>query len=155
MAGKIDKRLKDLGIELPAATTPVANYVPFVVSGNLLFIAGQLPLVNGELRHVGKLGAGVSIEDGQKAARLCALNLLAQAKAACGGDLDRIRRCVKVTGYVNCTPEFIDIPPVINGASDLFVEVLGDAGRHARVAIGAGSLPRGVATEVDAIFEIS
>jgi enamine deaminase RidA (YjgF/YER057c/UK114 family) len=155
MAGKIDKRLKDLGIELPVATTPVANYVPFVVSGSLLFIAGQIPLVNGELRHVGKLGAGISVEDGQKAARVCALNLLAQAKVACGGDLDRIRRCVKVTGYVNCTPDFVDIPSVINGASDLFVEVLGDSGRHARVAIGTGSLPRGVATEVDAIFEIA
>ena len=155
MAGRVEKRLKELGIELPAVTAPVANYVPFVISGNLLFIAGQIPLKDGELQHVGKVGAGLGVEEGQKAARLCALNLLAQAKAARGGDLDRIRRCVKVTGYVNCAPDFTDIPTVINGASDLLVEVLGDAGRHARVAIGAGSLPRGVAAEVDAIFEIA
>ena len=155
MAGRVEKRLKELGIELPAVTAPVANYVPFVISGNLLFIAGQIPLKDGELQHVGKVGAGLGVEEGQKAARLCALNLLAQAKAACGGDLDRVRRCVKVTGYVNCAPDFTDIPTVINGASDLLVEVLGDAGRHARVAIGAGSLPRGVAAEVDAIFEIA
>ena len=155
MTGKIDTRLQELGIELPNASSPAANYVPYVVSGNLLFVAGQITIWNGEIQYKGKLGRDLKVEDGYKAARICALNLLAQARAACGGDLDRILRCVKVCGFVNAAPEFTGHPEVINGASDLLVEVLGDAaGRHARIAVGAGSLPRDVAVEVDGLFEI-
>jgi enamine deaminase RidA (YjgF/YER057c/UK114 family) len=155
MSGVIDKRLKELGIDLPKVTVPLANYVPFVQSGKLLFVSGQITLSSGELQYVGKLGREFTVEDGQKAARICALNLLAQAKAACGGDLDKVKRCVRLGGFVNCTPDFTDIPTVVNGASDLMVEVLGDAGRHARAAVGCVSLPRGVAVEVEAVFELA
>ena len=159
MSGKIEARLKQLGIELPLPATPVANYVPYTIcdmaSGNLVFISGQLCQWNGELRYVGKLGAGVAIADGQAAARLCALNILAQLRVACGGDLDRVRRCLRLGGFVNCTPEFADMPQVVNGASDLMVELFGDIGRHARAAVGVSSLPGGVAVEVEAIFEIA
>jgi enamine deaminase RidA (YjgF/YER057c/UK114 family) len=154
MSGTIDARLHELGIKLPKASSPAANYVPYVVSGNLLFVAGQITLWNGEIQYKGKLGRDLEVEDGYKAARICALNLLAQARAACGGDLDQIRRCVKVCGFVNAVPDFTGHPEVINGASDLLVEVFGDAGRHARIAVGAGSLPRNVAVEVDGLFEI-
>lgn len=155
MAGKIDARIKELKIELPKAAAPAANYVPFVIAGKLLFTAGQVTFWNGELKFVGKLGREFSVEQGYEAARLCALNIVAQAKAACGGDLDKIKRCVKVVGFVNCTPEFTDQPKVINGASDLLVQVFGDAGKHARSAVGMGSLPLGVATEVEAVFELA
>ena len=154
MSGTIDARLRQLGIELPEPAAPVANYVPFTVSGNLVFIAGQLCLWNGERRFVGKLGAGITIADGQQAARLCALNILAHLRVACGGDLDRVRRCLRLGGFVNCTPEFTDMPQVVNGASDLMVEVFGDKGRHARAAVGVSSLPAGVAVEVEGTFEI-
>ena len=154
MSGTIDARLRQLGIELPEPGVPLANYVPFAVSGNLVFIAGQLCLWNGERRFVGKLGAGISIADGQQAARLCALNILAHLRAACGDDLDRVRRCLRLGGFVNCTPEFTDMPQVVNGASDLMVEVFGDKGRHARAAVGVSSLPAGVAVEVEGTFEI-
>ena len=154
MAGNIETRLKQLGLTLPAAAAPVANYVPFVKTGNLVFVAGQIPLLNGEIRHQGIVGLGVTVEEATTAARLCALNLLAQVKAACDGDLDRVKRVVKLTGFVAGGPHFIDHPTVINGASDLRVEVFGDAGRHARAAVGSSSLPRGVPVEVDAIFEI-
>jgi len=150
-----DARLAALKIELPAPATPAANYVPTVIAGNLLFVAGQITIFNGEVRYLGKLGGGLDIETGKQAARLCGLNIISQARAALGGSLDRIKRCAKVGGFVNCTPEFIDHPQVINGASDLMVEVFGDAGKHARFAVGAVSLPRGVAVEVDAIFEIA
>ena len=150
MSGTIDARLRQLGIELPEPGVPLANYVPFAVSGNLVFIAGQLCLWNGERRFVGKLGAGISIADGQQAARLCALNILAHLRAACGDDLDRVRRCLRLGGFVNCTPEFTDMPQVVNGASDLMVEVFGDQGRHARAAVGVSSLP----VEVEGTFEI-
>jgi enamine deaminase RidA (YjgF/YER057c/UK114 family) len=150
-----DARLTALKIELPTPATPAANYVPTVIAGNLLFVAGQITIFNGELRHLGKLGAGIDIETGKQAARLCGLNIISQARAALGGSLDRIKRCVKVGGFVNCTPDFIDHPQVVNGASDLMVEVFGDAGKHARFAVGAVSLPRGVCVEVDAIFEIA
>src|SRR5271167_4963479 len=123
MSGKIEARLNQLGIELPLPAAPVANYVPYTVSGNLVFIAGQICQWNGERRFVGKLGAGISIADGAQAARLCALNLIAHLRVACGGDLDRMRRCVQLRGFVNCTPEFTDMPQVVNGASDLMVEV--------------------------------
>ena len=148
-------RLAQLDIVLPPAAAPAANYVPWARSGNLLFIAGQVPILDGKDQFTGKLGAGVSIEQGQQAARLCAINILSQVKGALEGDLDRVMRCVRLTGYVNCTPDFGDQPRVINGASDLMVEVFGEAGRHARAAVGNASLPRNVAVEVDAIFEVA
>jgi enamine deaminase RidA (YjgF/YER057c/UK114 family) len=154
MSGRIEARLKELGIELPQPAAPVANYVPFTISGNLVIIAGQICQWNGERRFVGKLGAGISIADGQQAARLCALNILAHLRVAAGGDLDRVRRCLRLGGFVNCTPEFTDMPQIVNGASDLMVEVFGDAGKHARAAIGNNSLPGGVAVEVEATFEL-
>ena len=154
MAGTIEARLRELKLELPNAPAPAANYVPFVRTGNLLFTAGQLCMWNGERRFVGKLGREFGIEEGQEAAKLCALNILAQAKAALGGDLDRIERCVKLNGFVNSMPDFVDQPRVVNGASDLMVDVLGDAGRHARTAIGTNVLPFDLAVEVDAVFEV-
>ena len=154
MSGTIDARLWQLGIELPEPAAPVANYVPFAVSGNLVFIAGQICQWNGERRFVGKLGAGITIADGQQAARLCALNIIAHLQVAAGGDLDRVRRCLRLGGFVNCTPDFTDMPQVVNGASDLMVEVFGDAGRHARAAVGTSALPSGVSVEVEATFEL-
>lgn len=154
MTGQIDARLAELGITLPSSVPPAANYVPWTRSGNLLFISGQVPTRDGKDLHSGKLGAGISLEQGQEAARLCAVNILAQVKAALDGDLDRVVRCLRLTGFVNASPDFGDQPRVVNGASDLMVEVFGDAGRHARAAVGAGSLPRGVCVEVDAIFEV-
>jgi len=155
MAGAIDARLQVLGIELPEAAAPAANYVPYVVSGNQVFVAGQITIHNGEIQYVGKLGRDYGVEDGQAAARLCALNIIAQVKAACGGDLDRVVRCVRLGGFVNSTADFTDQPEVVNGASNLMVEVFGDKGKHARAAVSAASLPRGVAVEVDAVFEIA
>jgi enamine deaminase RidA (YjgF/YER057c/UK114 family) len=155
MPGKIDARLKELNIALPAPPAPVASYVPYVISGNLVFISGQVTLTADGLKYVGKVGADLSLEDGKAAARLCAVNVIAQVKAACGGDLDRVKRCVKVGVFVNATPDFTQHPEVANGASDLFQDVFGDAGKHARAAVGAGSLPRGVAAEVEAVFEIA
>lgn len=151
---KIDSRLKELGLEIPSPIAPVANYVPFVITGRELFISGQVSLSASGLIK-GKLGADLDVAKGAVAARACAINLIAQMKAALGGDLDRVRRIVKLTGFVNCTPEFIDQPKVINGASDLMVDVFGDAGRHARAAVGAPSLPLGAAVEVDAIVEFA
>jgi enamine deaminase RidA (YjgF/YER057c/UK114 family) len=155
MAGQIDARLKELGIEIAAAAAPVANYVGYVQTGNLVFVSGQVTIQGGEFKHLGKLGAGISLEEGQAAARLCATNIIAQLKSACGGDLDRVQRIVKLGGFVNSTPDFTDQPKVINGASDLMVEVFGDKGKHARAAVSAGSLPLGVAVEIDAVVEIS
>ena len=154
MAGKIDAHLADLGITLPTATAPVANYVPYVVAGNLVHISGQITMENGELKFVGKLGKDYQVEDGQKAARLCALNLVAQLKAAIG-DLDKVTRVVKLNAFVNSDPAFTDQPKVVNGASDTMVEIFGDAGKHARSAVGVASLPLGVAVEIDGIFEIA
>ncbi|MDA0654756.1 MAG: RidA family protein [Proteobacteria bacterium] len=154
MTGAIEARLRERGITLPPPTPPAADYVPFVVSGSLVFVAGQLPMRDGAVAISGKLGAEVSLSDGQAAARLCGLNLLAQAAAAADGDLDRIARCVKLGGFVNATPDFVDHPKVLNGASGLMSEVLGDAGRHARFAMGAASLPFDAAVEVDGIFEL-
>ena len=155
MTGAIDSRLAELGIALPDAPAPAANYVPWVVTGNLVFIAGQVPFRDGALSHVGKLGEAFTVEDGRECARVVAINILAQLRAACGGDLDRVRRCVKLGGFVNATPDFTDQPAVINGASDLIVEVFGEAGRHARFAVGAPSLPFDAAVEIDAVFEIA
>jgi len=154
MPGKIDARLKELGIVLPETPAPAGNYVPWVVSGKQVFVAGQITLEGGKRQFLGKLGAEFAIEDGQKAARLCAVNILAQLKAACGGDLDRIARIVRLGGFVACTPDFTDQPKVVNGASDLMVAVFGEAGKHARAAVGVASLPLGVAVEIDAIAEL-
>ncbi len=153
MAASIADRLAELGIELPSPAAPAANYVPARLSGNLLVVSGQLPIENGTIRYKGKLGAGVSVEDGQAAARLCAINILAQVKLICG-DLERIAACLRLGGFVACTADFADHPKVINGASDLIVAVLGDAGRHARAAVGVPSLPFDSAVEVEGMFEL-
>lgn len=150
----IDARLKDLGIELPTPAAPVANFLPFVRTGDLLFVSGQVPMGPKGLEYVGKLGAGADVAFGRAAARLCAINLIAQVKAAIG-DLDALVRVVKLTGFVNSTLDFGDQPKVVNGASDLMVEVFGDRGRHSRSAVGVASLPFGVAVEVEGIFEIA
>jgi len=156
MVNTIDARLSELGIELPNPAAPAANYVPFVKSGNLVFISGQITSWNGELHHVGRLGESLSVDEGYQAARICGLNLLTQLRVACSGDLEKVRRVVKLGGFVNCTAEFTDQPKVINGASDLMVEVFGqETGSHARFAVGAPSLPLGISVEVDGVFEIS
>jgi enamine deaminase RidA (YjgF/YER057c/UK114 family) len=154
MAGKIDQRLADLKLELPNPASPMANYIPAVRSGNLLFLSGQICQWNGERRFLGKLGAEISLEQGKEAAQLCGLNLLAQAERALDGDLDRVVRIVRLGGFVNAVPGFGDQPQVVNGASDLMVAVFGDAGRHARTAVGVGSLPGGAAVEIDAVLEV-
>jgi len=154
MNGTVEARLKKLGVELPVPAAPIANYVPYTISGTIVVVSGQICVWNGERRHVGKLGREIAIPEGQEAARLCALNILAQLKVAVGGDLDRVRRCLRLGGFVNCTDDFTDMPQVVNGASDLMVAVFGDAGKHARTAVGVGSLPGGVAVEVDAMFEL-
>jgi len=153
MAGRIEARLAELGIILPDAPAPAANYVPFVTVGDLLHVSGQIS--NGPAGLIkGRLGEGMSVEEGAAAARTCALSLLAQVKAACGGDLDRLVRVVKLTGFVASAPHFADQPKVVNGASDLMVAVLGEAGRHARSAVGVAALPLGVAVEVEGLFQI-
>lgn len=149
----IETRLAELGLELPPAPAPAANYVPFVRTGNQLFVSGQISSDATGL-ITGRLGADLSIEEGAAAARRCGLALLAQARAALG-DLDRVTRVVKLVGFVNSTPDFTDQPKVVNGASDLMVEVFGEAGRHARSAVAAPSLPLGVAVEIEAIFEVA
>jgi len=155
MASKIDKRLAELGIALPAPASPVGSYVPYVNVGALVFISGQLPRAEGKLAFTGKVGRDVTVENGQAAARVCALNLLAHLKVACAGNLDRVVRCVRMSGFVNSDPEFTDHPQVVNGASDLMQEVFGESGRHARTAVGVAALPANAAVEVEAIFEIS
>lgn len=150
----IDDRLRSLGIELPMPSAPGANYVPFVRSGNLVFLTGQLSQWNGERRFIGKLGREFEVDQGKQAARLCALNLIAHLRAALDGDLDLVVRCVRIAGFVNSVPEFTAQSQVLNGASDLFVEIFGDAGRHARMAVGVAALPYDVAVEVEAVFEV-
>jgi enamine deaminase RidA (YjgF/YER057c/UK114 family) len=149
-----ESRLAALKLELPKVAGAAANYVPYVISGSHLFIAGQIPFLNGEKMHFGRLGENLTIEQGQKAAEACALNILAQVKSATDGDWSRVVRCVKLGGFVNATPDFDSHPAVVNGASDIIVTALGDIGRHSRFAVGASNLPFGVAVEVDAIFEI-
>jgi enamine deaminase RidA (YjgF/YER057c/UK114 family) len=151
----IEQRLEQLGIKLPTPPAPVASYVPYVVSGKLVFVSGQVTVAAEGLKYVGTVGKEISLEDGKAAARLCAINIIAQLKTACGGDLEKVKRVVKLTVFVNAVPGFAQHPEVANGASDLFVEVFGDTGKHARAAVGAGSLPRNVATEVEAIVEIA
>ncbi|MCB2114851.1 MAG: RidA family protein [Rhodobacteraceae bacterium] len=154
MAGKIDARLAELGITLPDAPAPAANYVPFVRSGDLLFVSGQISQSSEGLIK-GRLGDTMDVVEGAEAARRCGLSLIAQARAALDGDLGRVTRVVKLTGFVNSTPDFTDQPKVINGCSDLMVAVFGDAGRHARAAVSAPALPLGVAVEIEAIFEVA
>ena len=152
MAGRIDARLKELGITFKPSPPPAGNYVPVVTTGNLVFIAGQVPVEDGQRKFIGKLGKEYQTADGQKAARLCAISILNRLKDAY--DLDRVVRCVKMVGFVNSMPDFTEQPAVVNGASDLMVQVFGDAGKHARSAVGVASLPFGCAVEVEAIFEI-
>ena len=154
MPNPIADRLKELGIELPEPSKPGANYVPAVRTGNLVYLTGQLSQWNGERRFIGKLGRELGIEEGQQAARLCALNLVALLRAELDGDLDRVVRCVRIAGYVNSVPDFVAQSQVINGASDLFVEIFQDAGRHTRMAIGVSALPYDVAVEVEGLFEV-
>lgn len=151
----IREKLRELGYELPAVAAPAANYVPWVIAGDLLFVSGQIPFLNGQKMHLGRVGEDLSLEEGVEAARACALNILAQANSAVNGDWSRIKRCVKLGGFVNCTPDFTDHPKIVNGASDLIGALMGESGKHARFAVGASSLPLGVAVEIEAIFEIS
>jgi enamine deaminase RidA (YjgF/YER057c/UK114 family) len=154
MMARIEARLQELGVTLPTPPAPVASYVPFVIVGNLVHVSGQVSVdASGGIK--GKLGDAIEVEQGQAAARLCGINLLAQVKAACGGDLDRVKRVVKLNGFVNVTPDFDPIPQVMNGCSDLMVSVFGDAGKHARSAVGMANLPLNYAVEVDGIFELS
>ncbi len=153
--GLIDKKLVELGIVLPTPMKPLANYVPWVKTGNLVFISGQGAVVDGKVHYQGKLGDSVSIEDGIASARLTCINILAQLREACNGDLDRVTRIVKLVGFVNATPDFIDHPKIINGASDLMAKVFGEKGRHARSAVGVSSLPLNFSVEIDAIVEIA
>ena len=155
MAGAIEAKLAEMGVELAEPPKPVASYVGFVRQGDLVFVSGQLPFVDGELAATGLLGRDVSVEDAAAAARQCAINLLAQMKAACDGDLDRIVRCVRLGGFVASTPDFTDHPWVINGASDFIGEVLGEKGAHARAAVGVAALPLNTCVEIDAIFAIA
>ncbi len=154
MSGHFETKLKELGITLPDAPAPAANYVPFVQVGDIVYVSGQISAdANGFIK--GKLGDDMTTEEGAAAARACAINLLAQVKAACGGDLDRLVRVVKLTGFVNSTANYTDQPKVVNGASDLLAEALGDAGKHSRSAVSAASLPLGVAVEIEGIFQVS
>lgn len=153
--GQIDNRLAELGVTLPPAAKPVANYVGWVKTGNLVFTAGQVPLSEGKVAYQGKVGKDIPLDDANKAARLCAIGILSQLRDACGGDLDRVVRIVKLVGFVNAVPEFADHPKVINGASDFLVEVFGERGKHARSAVGSGSLPLNVAVEIEAVAEIA
>ncbi|WP_250519151.1 RidA family protein [Caballeronia sp. ATUFL_M1_KS5A] len=155
MGATLQQRLQKLGIEMPPPVTPGANFTPTKRVGNLLYVSGQVPVSGGVDRYVGKLGTEVSLEDGQAAARLCAVNILSQVNQAVGDDFDQVVGCVRLGGFVNASPDFKDHPKVLNGASDLMVSVLGDAGRHTRAAVGCNSLPRNVAVEVDAIFELA
>ena len=154
MAGRIEARLAELGIALPTPAAPIANYVPFNISGNLVIVSGQIPLKDGKIAVIGKVGAGVSMEDGVAAARLCFVNLMAQVKAAVG-DLDRVTRVIRLGGFIAAGPDFTQHAVVMNGASDLAVEVFGDAGRHARTTIGVPSLPGDAAVEVEGMFELA
>ena len=154
MTEYVKDSLNRLGIDLPRPAVPAANYVPFIISSNLIFISGQIPVLNGEVKFLGRLGEFVTIDEGYQAARLCGINIIAQASVACKSDLDRIKRVVKLGGFVNSTNNFTEQPKVINGASDLVIEVFGEKiGQHARFAVSAPSLPLGVSVEIDAIIE--
>lgn len=154
MTQSISDRLNELGITLPDAPAPAANYVPFIQTGKLLFISGQVPMVNGAILLTGKVGADVSVETAQQQARICAINILAQINAATGGDLSQVKQIVKLGGFVACADDFTNQPEVINGASDLMADLFGSAGQHARFAVGTNALPRGVCVEIDAVVEL-
>ncbi len=154
MSGRVDARLGELGIKLPEPVPAWANYISYVTTGNLVFVSGQLSQLGGE-KYQGRLGQELSVEDGYQAARICAINLLSHLKVACGGDLDRVVRCVEVGGFVNSAPQFYDHPKVLNGASDLLFQVFGDAGRHTRFAVGVAAIPFNFAVEVKAVFEVT
>ena len=155
MAETVEQRLFDRGIELPKPAASAANYIPFMTTGKIIFVSGQITMLDGELQYLGKVGDTLSADDGYNAARICAINLIAQVKEACFGDLEMVTQVVKLGGFVNCTPDFTDQAKVINGASDLIAKAFGDSGQHARFAVGAPSLPLGVAVEVDGVFEIA
>ena len=155
MNNDINSKLEELSIQLDEASSPAGSYVPFVISNNLVFISGQLPFINGKLTIKGKVGDSVSLDDGIIMAEACAKALLSQLKSACGGNLNKVKRVVKLGGFVASTPDFIDQPKVINGASDTISKIFGDAGMHTRTAVSVNSLPLGVAVEVDAIFELN
>ena len=155
MPSAIDRRCAELGLVLPAAGSPAGNYVPYVIAGDLVFISGQVCRKDGKLSCAGKVGRDVTVEDAQQAALVCALNLIAHLKAACEGDLDRVVRCVRLSGFVNSDPEFKDHPAVINGASDVMIQVFGERGRHARTALGVAALPSNASVEVEGIFQIA
>ena len=155
MTSAIEQKLASMQITLPPSSVPVANYVHYVISGNQVFISGQLPMKDGKPLAIGQVGKGCSIEEAQQAARQCGINMLSHLKVACGGNLDRVKRCVKLGVFVNSDAAFTDQPKVANGVSDFIVEVFGDAGKHARAAVGVSQLPFGVAVEVDGVFEIS
>ena len=154
MTSQVLAKLASLNIELPQPAPPAATYVPWRKSGNQVFISGQLPMFNGELKYTGKVGKDLDTDTAAKAAQLCALNIIAQLKEACEGDLDRVVSCVRLGGFVNCIDTFTEQPKVINGASQLMIDVFGEKGMHARAAVGTNSLPLGVAVEIDAVFEI-
>ncbi|MGI4941375.1 MAG: RidA family protein [Janthinobacterium lividum] len=154
MSGRIEARLAELGIALPTAMPPMANYVPWVQTGNLVVVSGQVPAVDGKIAVTGKVGVDLEVAEGQRAARICLTNVLTHLRAACGGDLDRVRRVVRLGGFIASPPGFTQHALVMNGASDLAVEVFGDAGRHARSTIGVPSLPGDAAVEVEGMFEV-
>ncbi|WP_337269779.1 RidA family protein [Oryzifoliimicrobium ureilyticus] len=154
MSDQIEAKLKEMGINLPTAAAPVANYVAYVLTGNQLHISGQLPLQDGKVAVTGHLGRDVDVPAGQRAAELCAINILAQAKAALGGNLGRIRRVIKLNGFIASTPDFVEQHLVMNGASNLIANILGEAGKHGRAAVGMAALPMNAAVEIDAIFEV-
>lgn len=155
MSSRIDQRLAQLGIVLPPPGAPAGNYVPFVIAGDLVFMAGQVARSEGKMAYAGKVGRDLTVDQGQAAARLCALNLITQLKVACNGNLDRVARCVRLGGFVNCDPDFKEQPKVVNGASDLMIEVFGERGKHARTAVGVAALPADSAVEVEAVFQLS
>ena len=155
MSYHIDQKLAELGLTLPPAVAPVANYVPYVISKNTVTLSGMLPMADGKPHYIGKCGGDISIEQGYEAAQLCGLNMLAHVQHAAGGDLDQVARVVKLGIFVHSTPDFTDQPKVANGISDLMVNLFGDAGKHARFAMGAAQLPFGVAVEVDGVFELA
>ena len=155
MPGRIDMKLAELGITLPRPMPPIANYVPYVVTGNLVVVSGQVPAVDGRIAVTGKVGNGLSLDQGVEAARLCFINVLVHLKSACGGDLDRVKRVVRLGGFIASLPEFTNHAQVMNGASDLAVAVFGEAGRHARTTIGVPALPANAAVEVEGLFEIN
>ena len=154
MSANAAKKIEELGYELPPSVMPAANYIPYTISGNLVFVSGTLPMKDGKPQDIGKVGKEFTIEQGQQTARLCGINILAHVKAACGGNLDRVKKLVRMGIFVASAPGFTDQPKVANGVSDMMVEIFGDAGKHARFAVGVSELPFGVSVEVDGTFEI-